>query len=250
MYFPFYMSDSPPPLQSGFPQEPVSPGAPSSGSGKKWGLGCGIGCLVAVVVVAVLAIVGLNLGKKFVTGLVEQATSDTPVELLAPEIAPEKAESAVKRFDAFVTAMEGGEVKESLILTEEDINALISNHRTFEAVSESMVVSIVDDKLTSEVSFSLDALDLPDSFLSEAMKGKFFNGEVTLSLGTVAGRPAMYIEGVSVGGSPLPASFMTELSKENILQEAQSDPELSQFFNRIEELKIDDNRLVITPRLP
>ena len=97
------------------------------------------------------------------------------------------------------------------------------------------------------MSFSLDALDLPDSFLSEAMKGKFFNGEVTLSLGTVAGRPAMYIEGVSVGGSTLPASFMTELSKENILGEAQSDPDLRKFFDQIEELKIENNQLILVP---
>ena len=153
----------------------------------------------------------------------------------------------MKRFDAFVVAMEGGEVKEPLVLTEGDINALIANHPDFEAVSESMVVSIVEDKLTSEVSFSLDSLNLPETFFTEAMKGKYFNGELTLSVGTVAGRPAMYIEGVSVGGNPLPASFMSELSKENILQEAQSDPEVSQFFDRIGELKMEDKRLIIAP---
>ncbi|MEM6916237.1 MAG: hypothetical protein AAF491_06680 [Verrucomicrobiota bacterium] len=246
------MSDTPPPLGNPQPQpeqpsSPTSPGTGKTSSGKKWGIGCGIGCLTLLILAVVLVVVGINVGKKAITDFVEKGVSDAPVELATTTIPEDEVQSALQRFDSFSAAMEANEGVDPLILDETDINALIQNHPDFEGISESMVVSIVDDKLTSEVSFDLDALELPESFLSDAIAGKYFHGEVTLSLGTIAGRPSMYLESISVGGNPLPAAFMSELSKENILAEMQSDPELRQFFERIEELKIEENTLIVTP---
>ncbi|MEM7603078.1 MAG: hypothetical protein AAF357_16905 [Verrucomicrobiota bacterium] len=244
------MSDTPPPLQPESPQyaAPNQGGsAPSGSSGKKWGIGCGIGCLVVLVVGAVLAIVGFNLLKKAAVSFVESNTSDVPVELLAPEVSQPVIESAIKRFDDFCASLEGGEITGPLVLTDEDINALIANHPDFSAVSEAMVVSIDGDSLSSEVSVSLDDLNLPPSFLTESIAGKYFNGEVTLSLGMVGGNPAMFIEALSLGGNPIPSQFMTELSKENILKEAQSDPEMQKFFDKIEAMEVKEGKLTIVP---
>ncbi|MEM1442631.1 MAG: hypothetical protein AAGF67_09830 [Verrucomicrobiota bacterium] len=245
------MSDTPPPLQPESPQQtfpgPSKGTPPKSSSGKKWGIGCGIGCLAALILTVVLVIVGINVGKNWIADMIEAGVSDEPVELVAPTIPEDWINGAIRRFDAFTEAMEANEGVDPLILDEIDINGIIAHHPDFSDVADSMVVSIVDDKLTSEVSIDLDALGLPDSFLTDIIAGKYFNGEVTLSLGMMAGRPAMYLEEIAIDGKPLPSAFMSELSKENILAEAQSDPEAKKFFDKIEELKIEDNRLIIAP---
>ncbi|MDF1657128.1 MAG: hypothetical protein P1U58_05920 [Verrucomicrobiales bacterium] len=243
------MSDTPPPLQPESPQytSPAPSGGSSSGSGKKWGIGCGIGCLVVLVIGAILGIVGFNYAKKAVVTFVENSTSEMPVELEAPLIAPETIESAVKRFDEFSVAMENGDVTGPIELTDEDINALIANHPKFSAVSDSMVVSIEGDQLTSEVSVSLNDLDIPESFISDAIAGKFFNGEVTLRAQMQGGQPALFIDGLSIGGKPIPAQFMSELSKENILKEASSDPELKPYLDKIGDLRVESGKLIIAP---
>ncbi len=243
------MSDTPPPLQPESPQNASSAPAetPPSGSGKKWGMGCGIGCLVVLVIGVILGIVGFNYAKKAVVTFVENSTSEMPVELETPVIAPATIESAVQRFDAFSAGMENGEVIGRLELTDEDINALIANHPKFSALSEAMVVSIEGDQLTSEVSVSLDALDIPESFITEAIAGKYFNGEVTLRAQMQNGEPALFIEGLSIGGKAVPAQFMAELSKENILAEAASDPEIQPYLDKIGELKVEGGKLIIAP---
>lgn len=245
------MSDTPPPLQ---PQASSygspAPQNPGSGSGKKWGIGCGIGCLLVLVVGVVLAVVGFNMAKKAVVDFVEKGTSEAPVELVAPVVSPAAVESAMQRFDEFTTAMESGTPTGPLVLTGDDINALIANHPKFSAVADAMVVSMVGEQLTGKVSLNIDDLNLPPSFLSESLAGKYFNGEVTLSVGVLGGRPAMFIEGLSVGGAPLPAPFLSEISKENLLQDAGSNPELQKYFDKIDELKVEDGKLTITPVVP
>lgn len=242
------MNDTPPPLQ---PQanQPASPTPPaSSGSGKKWGIGCGIGCLALVVVSIILVVVGMNYGKKMLAGLAGEYTSATPVEIVAPNLAPEVVDDAIQRLDAFTDAMSGEGTPEPLVLTSDDVNAIIGNHPSFEAVADSIVVAMAADQLTSQVSLNLDDMNIPVPFIAEAIEGKYFNGEVTLSLDTVAGRPAMFIEGLSVDGVALPSQFMSGLSSENLLKDAQTNPNMKALFDRIEELKIEDGQLKITPR--
>ncbi len=243
------MSDTPPPLQpeSSPYTTPDTSGKPPSSSGKKWGMGCGIGCLAVLVIGAILGVVGFNYAKKAVVNFVESSTSEMPVELEKPLVAPATIESAVMRFDEFSTAMENGDVTGPLELTADDINALIANHPKFSALSDSMVVSIEGDQLTSEVSVNIDDLNIPESFLSDAIAGKFFNGEVTLRAQMQGGQPALFIDGISIGGSPVPAQFMSELSKENILKEAASEPELKPYLDKIGELKVEGGRLIIAP---
>lgn len=241
------MNDSPPPLQPQVNQTPEPLPPEGSGSGKKWGIGCGLGCLALIVVAVVLTIVGINYGKKMVSGFIGDYTAEAPVEIVVPDLSPEVVDNAIQRFDAFTSAMSAGDTPDALVLTDDDVNALIANHPSFTAVADSVVVAMAADQLTSQVSLNLDDMEIPVPFIAEAVEGKYFNGEVSLSLDTVAGRPAMYIEGLAVDGVPIPRQFIDGLSSENLLKDAGTNPNMKEFFDRIEELKIEDGQLKIVP---
>lgn len=240
------MNDNPPPLGQPAQPQPHSY-AQNTGSGKKTAAGCGIGCLVVLVVGVILSVIGGRFVKGKITDVIDTYTADEAVEIVAPEIAEPVRDDAMARFDTFRTAMATNNPAEPLVLSEEDINSLIFHHPSFDALKGSAIVSIEDNLLNAEVSFDLDSWDIPIEFLADAVKGKFFNGDITLSVGMVASRPALFVEDLSVGGIQFPSMYLEELRKENLLKDVQSEPELRKIFDKVRELKIENNQLVIVP---
>ncbi|MEM9015442.1 MAG: hypothetical protein AAGC68_00415 [Verrucomicrobiota bacterium] len=250
------MNDTPPPLEHGSPA-PADPGSnpapttpPSTGGGGKWLLGCGLGCLGVVVVGVILVFVILNFSKNKINEWVLGYTSSQPVQIEAPQLQQGEIDSAVTRFDSFSSALEAGTASESLILSEDDINALLFHHPDFADAAGMTNVSIENDQLTSRVSIDLNSIEIPIDFVADAVRDKYFNGEVTLSIDMRAQRPALFIEELSVAGRPLPQELMEAFRSENLLKEAQSDPELKKFFDKISEIKIENNQLIVVPATP
>ena len=240
------MSDTPPPLTPNPTANAAPP--PSSGNGKKVAVGCGLGCLVLVILGIVAAVVIWGATKKAIEGGIAGFTAEQPVMIEPPQASPAQVEDAVTRFDTFKSAMEKGETPAPLELSDQDINVLFYNHPDFEWMEGKGRVDIQDDKLTSKVSVNLDDLKIPVKFIADAVKGRYFNGEVTISLAMASGRPTAFVEDLVVNGQNPPEEFMTGIRQENLFKEAQSDPEMQKFFERISDLKIENNKLVIVPK--
>src|SRR5690606_352161 len=94
----------------------------------------------------------------------------------------------------------------------------------------------------------IDDLPLPRGAIADMLKGKYFNGEVEVKMGMVAGRPALYLESLSVNGSPVPEMFMSGLRSQNLLEEALKNPEARAAFDKIEEIRVEGGRLVVVPK--
>ncbi|MEX2580684.1 MAG: hypothetical protein WD342_16625 [Verrucomicrobiales bacterium] len=248
------MANEPPPLTPGAPP-PLTPDDPnlppasgSSGNGGKVAIGCGVGCLAVLVVGGIIAYFIFTTVKTRIAEGVENYTAVQPVAIEPPRIAENEIEDAIARFDAFRGAMDRGEQAAPLVLTDDDINALLFHHPSFKEVAGKTKVSIENDQLKSTVSLNLDDLEIPVKFIADAVEGKYFNGEVTLSIDMVAGRPTAFIENLEVNGMSPPEEAMAAFGQENLLKEARTDPEMKKFFDKIEELEIENNRLVIVPK--
>ena len=63
-----------------------------------------------------------------------------------------------------------------------------------------------------------------------------------------AGRPALYIEGLEVNDAAIPAEFMSEISKQNFLEDAGKDPEFAKLIEMIEDIRIENGELRIVPK--
>lgn len=250
------MNDAPPPLtpSSSNPYQPQQyqqappAGTSNSGSGKKWLFGCGCGCLGLILILSIgVYFAYIKIQEVAATAIAEYtATESVAVEI--PQLSQDQIDHSVEKFSAFQAGLADGTEPVTLVLSGQDINALIQSHPTFKPLADRASVTVEEDRLRSQVSLSLEELDIPIPFIAEAVKGKYFNGIATFSVGMTAGRPALYIEGLEVNDAAIPAEFMSEISKQNFLEDAGKDPEFAKLIEMIEDIRIENGELRIVPK--
>ncbi|NLT70685.1 MAG: hypothetical protein GXX91_08315 [Verrucomicrobiaceae bacterium] len=252
------MNDAPPPLtpQSSpqpapdpyrAPQYQPQPQAPKSSTGK-WLFGCGCGCLGLLLLLVIGVYFAVSKLKTAATELVANYTAAAPVKVEIPPISPAQVDQAVEKFSAFQASLSGGGEAEPLVLSGQDINALIQNHVSFKPLTDRASVTVEGSTLRSQVSVNLEDLDIPVPFLADAVAGKYFNGVATFTPGMVAGRPALYIEDLKVNGMAIPEQVMSEFRKTNLLEEALKNSEFATAIEKIEDIRVKDGVLTIVPK--
>lgn len=254
------MNDAPPPPltpQSSPPSSPdpyraphyqPQPQGPTSGSGKKWLFGCGCGCLGLLLLFAIGSYFAYNKIKTVAAELINEYTAPTAVKVEIPPLSPAQIDQAVTKFSAFQAALASGGDTEPLVLSGQDINALIQNHVSFKPFTDRANVTVEENTLRSQVSVNLEDLGIPVPFIADAVEGKYFNGVATFSPGMLAGRPALYIEDLEVNGMAMPEQFMSEFRKTNLLEEALKNSEFAAAIEKIEDIRIEDGALTIIPK--
>lgn len=252
------MNDAPPPLHPAVPpsspppppygQPPVyQPPVRKSGCGCT-GLGCGLGCLFALIA-SVVAIVVLGIAAKgWIEKQVVSYTSYEAVALEAPQASPEQVSAALAKVEAFRASLAPGSEPRALEMTGEELNLVLWNDPTFAQIAGKAEVDIVGDQLNAKVGIPMDDLPLPEGWLADRLQGKYFNGELGLKLGMVAGRPALYLESLEVNGQVVPEMFMSGMRAQNLLEEAAKKPEFLATFERIEDIRMQDGRLIVVPK--
>ena len=179
------------------------------------------------------------LGVRFYNTQITKYTSETPVELPTVEISPERMAEIEKRVEEFQEKLEKGEAAEPLVLTEEDVNALISREDQFRG---RVYVTIEGDQVSAEVSVPTDMLP--------GAKGRFFNGEVVLDGSLENGVLIVKADQASVNGEPVPEEYMQGIRKENLAKDAYKDPDSAAWLRKFESMRVVDNTIVLTPAKP
>lgn len=250
------MNDAPPPLtpSSSNPYQPQQyqqappAGTPNSGSGKKWLFGCGCGCLGLILILSIGGYFAYIKIQEVAATAIAEYTATESVAVEIPQLSQDQIDQSVEKFSAFQAGLADGTEPVTLVLSGQDINALIQSHPTFKPLADRASVTVEEDRLRSQVSLSLEELDIPIPFIAEAVKGKYFNGIAIFSVGMTAGRPALYIEGLEVNDAAIPAEFMSEISKQNFLEDAGKDPEFAKLIEMIEDIRIENGELRIVPK--
>ncbi len=215
---------------------------------KSGGMGkcCGIGCFIVLLVIGGLCAGAFYWAKNTITDLTEEKA--VPIE--APQSTPQQVSDVFTRFDSFRDAMASGKPSGPLLLSDQDINLLMYHHSNFEAISGKSQVKIEDDQLSAKISLKLD--EFPELIavpvLGGMLKGRYVNGDAAVSLSLQAGKPAVFLEGLSVNGMTIPPEIIKDLKKENLLKNLGEDENFSKIFEKIEEIKIEGNNLHIIPK--
>ncbi|MEM7698293.1 MAG: hypothetical protein AAF236_07820 [Verrucomicrobiota bacterium] len=211
---------------------------------------CGFGCLaliVATVCLVVAAVWGLNY---YVDKGIAQYTSSEPVALEREPIDPQTAESANLRFDLFRNALANDEEIPPLLLTGDDINALIASHPSLEPFADQVYIRIVEDRLAASLSLDLDSLDLPPiPLVGDALEGRYLNAEAVLTLDFVDGAPDIRLVDITVDGQSVPASVMTTVASEDLLKDLRDDPQFRRSVQQVGDMRIEDGYLIVTPKV-
>jgi hypothetical protein len=187
---------------------------------------------------AVLAICGGFGFYWFVSSQVTKYTSETPVELPMVDYTPAQIEALESRLDTFKTTVESGESPtEDLVLTAEEINALINQQ---EELKGKVFVKISDGQVTGDVSFPTDAIP--------GGRGRYFNGSVSLDVSMENGVLIVTLADAEVNGEPVPEKIIEGMASENLAKDLYKDPENAKLMRRVEAVVIEDNKIILKMR--
>ena len=108
------------------------------------------------------------------------------------------------RVEAFRKAVEAGTEIEPLILSSDDLNALIEENPELKGT---IYAKVEGDELKGRVSFPLDKLKLP----LPVFKGRYLNCEADLKASLSDGVLIVTLDGIEVNGERAPRGFHEEL---------------------------------------
>jgi hypothetical protein len=207
---------------------------------RKFPWGCLIGGCLTVVVLMVGSIAAVGLGTYwFYKQQIAQYTSDTARELPVLEKTEEEIKAIQARVETFQAQVEKGEAPDQLVLTADDINALLSKE---EQLRGRVFVSIEDGQIQAEMSFPTDAIP--------GAKGRFFNGSVAVEASLEEGVLIVTLQSAEVNGQPVPESIMAGIRQENLAKDMYKDAELAEKLRKFESLEIEGDKIILTPKRP
>jgi hypothetical protein len=205
------------------------------------------GCLISgglallfVVAVGVFSYMAYRSLVRFV----EENTATAPREL--PKVAlPDAAELSLKaRIESFKKAIDAGEPTEPLILTADDLNALIEEDPRWKGQA---YLTIEGEKLGGKVSIPLDTFgDALGPLGLGLLRGRYFNGEVELKAALKDGILNVLIESLEVNGRRLPKEFADVVKKTTV--EISKDPDIAEDLQKVESLEVKDGKIIIKGR--
>ena len=200
------------------------------------------GCLTLVILFLIGGL-GTYLVVRYVankiTQLVNNYTDTSPVLLESVSLPPAQMSALRDRVAAFGQALQNSSTAQELVLTAEEINALIGSEPSYKAFKGQLLVLITGDQIKGKVS-----LPLPDIGPLK-LKGRYLNGEAGLRASLVSGELDVHLDNVIVKGQPLPAAIMTELKKNNLATEFQKDPKNAANLEKFDSIQIKDGRLIL-----
>jgi hypothetical protein len=200
------------------------------------------GCIIASVLAVLTAIlVGILafVVYRWANRMVEEYTATAPEQLPKVEMPDEQRKAVKDRVEAFRKSVEAGTASEPLVLTSDDLNALIEDNPELKG---KIYVTVDGDEIKGRVSFPLDDLHLP------MVKGRYLNGEADLKASLFDGELIVHLDGFEVNGKKPPDEFMTELRKQNLAKDLAKDQKTAEMLRKLESLEIKDGKIILKVR--
>lgn len=203
----------------------------SRGSGKSCLL---YGCLFSFLAIVVLIVVVGVVGWRFVSGQVEKYTADAPAELPTVNLSEEEVAAIQERVDTFNEQLEQGESPEDLVLTADEINALIAKE---EDLNGRVYVTIQDGQVAGDVSIPTDAIP--------GGKGRYFNASAAFDVQLNDGWLVVTLVSAEVKGEPVPDEFLQAMANKNLAEDLYDNPEVAETLRRFDSIEIGDGRIIL-----
>jgi hypothetical protein len=214
----------------------------SGGCGKA----IGIGCLSIFLILAAGSFLAYRGFKTIIVKLADEYTETAPMTLPTVEISDQDLAALFARVDTFSKSVKAGEGSGlELTLTANDINALIQKNPAWSSVAGKVFVRIENGCIHGDASIPLDSLG--QSFIGASfLKGRWLNGSGGFHVAAAAGRLLVFMDSLTVHNKALPENFMTGIRTKNLAEEATKNPETAALIQKLESVRISDNKLHIT----
>ena len=199
------------------------------------------GCITGLVLL-VIVLGALMVGLHYVKTLVNRYTDTKPMELPTVQMSQAEAAQVKERFESFQQAVRERRATKPLVLSADDINALITSGGEQQAWKGKVYVSLDGDQLKGEVSVPLQDVGL------SMFAGRYLNGSATFNLSFRDGRLSVTPQTILAKGQPLPDVFMQQIRKQNLAVALTNDPSVAAVLKGLEEIQVKEGKLVVAPK--
>ena len=209
--------------------------APATPSGRT--RGCLFRALVTVVVLAAVVGGGGYLGYRYTIHRISDAT---PLNL--GELAPSPGELGRLhgRVAAFAHAIRNKNPVEPLVLTAEELTALLARSPELRRLGVNARLSIEDGEVRAELSVPLDRMGHPD---------RWFNGSAAFAVTLENGVLIVTLRSASVKGEPVPTWIVRQLRDRNLAKDLDERPLAAGLVARLESIEVGNGQITLVPRL-
>ena len=217
------------------PLEPMEPAKKPRGC---WFYGCLTAGILGVAFLVIIGLAGLNVYRSY-TKMVNEYTSTAPMELPKVELPKEDAEALDARVEAFKKSLDTGKDAEPLVLTADEINALIAKNPEFQ---NRVHVEIPGDKIEGQISLPLTQLGLP------GLNGRYLNGKARFNV--MLSNRALFVtlDALEVNGKPVPDQALASFRAQNLAAGYADDPDNAKTVEKLESIEVKDGKLIVKPR--
>ncbi len=196
------------------------------------------GCLVCLVlVVLIVGLAGFILYKLRNTAL--EYTDTAPLDLPRVTMDYGEREALNAKLDVFGQTVRQGMDLAQIVLTDREVNVLVSENPGWQAFSGQLFLRFEDGKVAGSVSLPLDKLPL------KMAKDRYLNGSGVFDVFMKNSVLIVNIDQMEVKGKQVPEQIMAELRNINLAQEAYNDVQTARTLARIQKLDIRGDRLFV-----
>ena len=205
------------------------------------------GCLFwGGIIAGIFLLLGLLAGYavyRYAHHLVDEYTDTQPLEIPTVQMSGTEITNLQRRVDNFDKAIKIDKPVEALVLTADEINALIAESTKTNASAPRLYFSFNDNHVQAKLSLPTDGFGV------RMLRGRYFNGSGEFALALHDGHLMLNIKSLSVKGKPLPDQFMQSLRTQNFADSWTNDTELNQALAKLQEVKIQNGELTVLPKM-
>ncbi|QDV14660.1 hypothetical protein CA51_45690 [Rosistilla oblonga] len=211
-----------------YQSQPADSFDPPKSSGSCWLYGC----LGSIALLSILVVCGGVGTYWFVNNQIQKYTSETAADLPVVEIGEERLAELESRVDGFKTAVEAESTPPELILTADEINAMIAKQ---DDLRGRVFVKIAEGQVEGDVSIPV--------------AGRFFNGSATFDVKLVDGMLFVNLKAATIKGEPVPDMAIEAIGKENLAKELNTDPDMAKFIKSLDSVRIEGDKIILSPKV-
>lgn len=190
------------------------------------------GCLGSIALFGLLIVCG-GLGTYwFVNNQFQKYTSAEAAELPVVEIDEAQLAELESRVEGFKTAVEADTTPAELVLTADELNAMIASH---DDLRGRVYVKIADGQVSGDVSVPVG--------------GRYFNGSATFDVVLVNGVLFVNLKAATIKGEPVPDVAIEAIGKENLAKDVNNNPEVAKIIKSLESIRIEGDKIILTPKV-
>jgi hypothetical protein len=199
------------------------------------------GCL-ATSALLVASLTLAFLGLWYFKQALDEFTGTRPIPAPVAQVSAAQGEDIRQRLDAFEQAIRDHRPVAPLVLSADDLNAMIATNPRLEALRGKLFVIIQGSHLRGLVSVPLSEAGLT------MFEGRYLNGLAGFALSLDNGALGVWIDNFQVRGKSLPKLLMNRIRKQNLAHRLKPDPHAASALDRLQALQVRDGKLVIVPR--